>query len=122
MKIIRFDQTDAFSEVVVVGSWVHLSGQVALDKRGAPFIEQADEVLTRIDDLLKKADTDREHLVTAFVYLKSAEDLTAFNERWVAWFNGEPTPARTTVVCALTHPDFALEITVSAVRHNETQS
>ncbi len=72
-----------------------LSGQVpgdALDASG-----QTREVLGKIDALLAEAGSDKDHLLSATIYLKNiTEDFAAMNEVWSAWLSPGQAPSRTT--------------------------
>lgn len=119
MEICRLEPAANFSEAVIHGDLVHLSGQVAVDRQGAPFAEQLDEVLSRIDRLLQLAGSDRGRLLSATVHLADAADVTALNAGWSRWLDGVGKPARTTVQAPLVHPGFRVEITVVAARSEE---
>lgn len=116
--IARFEPSELFSEAVVHGGVIHLSGQVAIDNRGALFELQVREVLERLDRLIAVAGGDRSRILSARVILTSVENLAPFNELWSSWLPAGSAPARTTWVAKLTAPDFDIEIEMTAAARN----
>ncbi|MEZ1319576.1 RidA family protein [Pseudomonas fluorescens] len=115
MTIQRLHTNPRLSAAVTFGDLVFLSGQVpgeATDASG-----QTREVLARIDALLAEAGSDKDHLLSATIYLKNiTEDFAAMNEVWSAWLSPGQAPSRTTVQAELARPQVLVEITVIAVR------
>jgi enamine deaminase RidA (YjgF/YER057c/UK114 family) len=115
MTITRLHSNPRLSGVVTFGDLVFLSGQVpgdALDASG-----QTHEVLAKIDALLAEAGSDKDHLLSATIYLKNiTEDFAAMNEVWSAWLSPGQAPSRTTVQAELARPQVLVEITVIAAR------
>ncbi|WP_201191684.1 RidA family protein [Pseudomonas fluorescens] len=115
MTIQRLHTNPRLSAAVTFGDLVFLSGQVpgeATDASG-----QTHEVLARIDALLAEAGSDKDHLLSATIYLKNiTEDFAAMNEVWSAWLSPGHAPSRTTVQAQLARPQVLVEITVIAAR------
>ncbi len=115
MTIERFHSSSRLSGAVTFGGLVFLSGQVpgdALDAGG-----QTREVLAKIDALLAEAGSDKDHLLSATIYLKDINaDFAAMNEVWSAWLSPGQAPSRTTVQADLARPQVLVEITVTAAR------
>jgi enamine deaminase RidA (YjgF/YER057c/UK114 family) len=115
MTIQRLQTNPRLSAAVTFGDLVFLSGQVpgeATDASG-----QTREVLARIDALLAEAGSDKDHLLSATIYLKNiTEDFAAMNEVWSAWLSPGHAPSRTTVQAQLARPQVLVEITVIAAR------
>ena len=115
MTIQRLHTNPRLSAAVTFGDLVFLSGQVpgeATDASG-----QTREVLDRIDALLAEAGSDKDHLLSATIYLKNiTEDFVAMNEVWSAWLSPGHAPSRTTVQAQLARPQVLVEITVIAAR------
>lgn len=115
MTITRLHSNPRLSGAVTFGDLVFLSGQVpgdALDATG-----QTREVLAKIDTLLAEAGSDKDHLLSATIYLKNiTEDFAAMNEVWSAWLSPGQAPSRTTVQAELARPQVLVEITVIAAR------
>lgn len=115
MTIQRLHSNPRLSGAVTFGDLVFLSGQVpgeATEVGG-----QTREVLAKIDALLAEAGSDKDHLLSATIYLKNVgEDFAAMNEVWSAWLSPGQAPSRTTVQAELARPQVLVEITVIAVR------
>ncbi|WP_300298025.1 RidA family protein [Ferrovibrio sp.] len=112
---IRRIQTNArMSKAVICGGMVFLSGQTSSGMAADSLDQQMQEVLGRIDKLLAEAGSDKSHLLTATIYLKSVADFAAMNVIWEGWIPSGAAPARTTVEARLASPDLLVEITVAA--------
>ncbi|WP_432217949.1 RidA family protein [Pseudomonas kribbensis] len=115
MSIQRLHTNPRLSGAVIFGDLVFLSGQVPGDATDAG--NQTREVLAKIDALLAEAGSDKDHLLSATIYLKDiTADFAAMNEVWSAWLSPGQAPSRTTVQAELARPQVRVEITVTAVR------
>ncbi|MBI1686987.1 RidA family protein [Caulobacter hibisci] len=114
--IERIGKAARWSDAVVAGGLVFLSGHVAEETVGGSVLEQTKEVLAQIDDTLAQAGTDKSKLVSATIHLADIGQIAAMNAAWDAWVDPENPPARTTVEARLASPDYAVEITVAAAR------
>lgn len=87
-----------------MGGIAYVTGQVAGD-RSEDVAGQTAQVLTRIDDLLAKAGSDKSKILYAQAWLKHAvADFAVMNEVWEAWIPEDALPARATV-----EPNLAAE-------------
>jgi enamine deaminase RidA (YjgF/YER057c/UK114 family) len=116
MSIRRFDVGPRMSQCVVHGNTVYTAGQVAQGARGASVAEQTKDILATIDKLLAQAGTDKSRLLTANIWLADMATFDEMNQVWDAWVAPNNTPARATVQAQLAHPDYKVEIMVSAAR------
>ncbi|MEX3774346.1 RidA family protein [Pseudomonas sp. MYb118] len=115
MTLQRLHSNPRLSGAVTFGDLVFLSGQVPGDAVDAG--DQTREVLAKIDALLAEAGSDKDHLLSATIYLKNiGEDFAAMNEVWSAWLSPGQAPTRTTVQAELARPQVLVEITVIAAR------
>lgn len=115
MTIQRLHSNPRLSGAVTSGDLVFLSGQVPAE--ATEVGGQTREVLAKIDALLAEAGSDKDHLLSATIYLKNiGEDFAAMNELWSAWLSPGQAPSRTTVQAELARPQVLVEITVIAVR------
>jgi enamine deaminase RidA (YjgF/YER057c/UK114 family) len=112
--IRRLAANARMSNAVIHGGVVYLSGQVAIDHRGAAVPDQVREILDRIDALLAEAGTDRSRLLTATLYVADLACLSDVNAAWDEWIAPGCAPTRTTIQTVLASPAYALEIAVSA--------
>ena len=116
MGIRRFEVGPRMSQCVVHGNTVYTAGQVAQGARGASVAEQTNDILAAIDKLLAQAGTDKSKLLTANIWLADIATFDQMNQVWDAWVDSGNTPARATVQAQLAHPDYKVEIMVSAAR------
>lgn len=115
MSIQRIHSNERLSGAVTFAELVFLSGQVP--GASSDIGGQTREVLAKIDSLLAEAGSDKEHLLSATIYLKDIQaDFAVMNEVWSAWLSPGQAPARTTLQAALARPQILVEISVIAVR------
>ena len=114
MAIKRIDVGARMSEVVVHNGTVYLSGSAA-DSLDRDITVQTKETLAYIDEMLKKAGTNRSHLLSALVWIKSFSDFDAMNAVWDKWIDPKNPPVRACVHSAeLYDPRVLVEIKVIA--------
>jgi len=121
MDIQRVEIGPRFSEMTIVdvgtAKLIYIAGQVAentsLDVEG-----QTREILHFIDRLLAKAGADKSSIVSARIYLASVGDYASMNTAWDDWVLPGHTPARSTVGAKLIHPEYKVEIEVTAAVKN----
>ena len=113
MTIARHSAGPRMSGAVVHGDTVYLEGQVASDP-SAGVKGQTEQVLKRIDDLLKSAGTDKSKLLSATVYLADIRGYDEMNAAWDAWVSPGNTPGRATVEARLASPKYLVEIVAIA--------
>lgn len=111
--IQRFDTGPRMSEMVVHNGTIYLAGQIA-DDAAADITGQTQQVLAAIDALLARAGSDKSRLLRAEIFLVDLADFDAMNAVWQSWVVPGHTPARATVQAALAHPQWKVEIVVTA--------
>lgn len=115
MTIQRLHTNPRLSGSVIFSDLVFFSGQVPGDAIDAG--NQTREVLAKIDALLAEAGSDKDHLLSATIYLKDiTTDFAAMNKVWSAWLTPGKAPSRTTLQAELARPQVLVEITVIAAR------
>ncbi|HEX9261965.1 MAG TPA: Rid family detoxifying hydrolase [Candidatus Bathyarchaeia archaeon] len=108
-----------YSQAVVAGSFLFVSGQIAIDSKEGKIVAsdiktQTRQVLDNIKSILQAADCDLKDVVQANVYLSSLALFSEFNNIYSSYFL-KAYPARTTVEAKL--PLGALvEISVVVLR------
>jgi len=102
------------SKIVRYAGLVFLSGQTSSGSSAPDIVGQTREVLSRIDELLAEAGSDKSRLLSATLYLRDIGDFGAMNTEWEAWMPENAPPARTTVEARLASPDLLVEISVVA--------
>ena len=107
-----------YSQGILSGSYVFLSGQIPLVADSGKFIEggiteQTGQVIANIQALLKTQGLDLSDVIKATVFLAEMNEFTAMNEVYAKHFIGTP-PARSTVQVARLPRDARVEIEVIA--------
>lgn len=113
MSITRMETGQRMSRIVIHNDTVYLCGQVAADA-SADIEEQTRTMLEKVDTLLAQAGSDRDHMLSATVYLRDMKDFAAMNAVWDAWVPEGYAPARACVEARLARPELLVEISVTA--------
>ena len=71
-------------------------------------------MLDKVDVLLEEAGSDREHMLSATVYLRDMKDFAAMNAVWDAWVPEGHAPARACVEARMARPELLVEVSVIA--------
>ena len=116
MTIQRFENGPRMSRAVVHGDTVYLAGLTADAMVGKSVAEQTQEILGKIDNLLKASGTDKTKLVQATIWLQDIRTVDEFNKVWDAWVIAGQTPARACIEARLQSPAKMIEIQVTAAR------
>ena len=106
-----------YSHAVVANGFVFVAGQLPITPAGvrltgAPFEQQAAQVLSNVAAALAAAGSGIAALVQVRVYIDSMENWPAFNAVYAAWA-GNARPARAVVPTGPLH--FGLQVEVEAV-------
>lgn len=109
-----------YSQGVLVGETLYVSGQIALDPATGALIsgdiqEEATRVLDNIEAVLRTADMDFPHVVQATVYLSDVADYAPVNEVYARYFSAAP-PARETITIGALPRGARVQISCIAVR------
>ena len=112
MNIERFEGTGRMSRCVKCNGMVYLCGQT--DTTAADIQGQTKAVLAKIEDLLNKYGSDKNHILAATIYVKTMDDFAAMNEIWDAWVENGHEPARACVQAEMARPEILVEIVVTA--------
>ncbi|MCP8689476.1 RidA family protein [Marinobacterium sedimentorum] len=113
MSLIRMETGQRMSRIVIHNDTVYLCGQVAADA-SADIREQTSTMLEKVDTLLAQAGSDREHLLSATLYIRDMKDFAAMNEVWDAWVPQGQAPARACVEARMARPELLVEVSVVA--------
>jgi len=113
MTIARHNAGPRMSGAVVHNNTVYLAGQVAGDS-SAGVKGQTEQILKKIDDLLKAAGTDKSKLLSATIFLADMRGFEEMNSVWDAWIDPANPPARATGEAKLAAPKYKVEIIVTA--------
>ncbi len=115
MTITRHDVTQRMSQIVVHGDTIYLAGQVA-DDTSVSVAGQTDQILSKIDNLLAKVDSDKSKLLSAVVWLTDISTFNEMNVVWDAWVASGNPPVRACIEAQLSSPQRRVEIMVTAAR------
>ena len=107
-----------FSQIRIVGDWVFLAGQGALDEQneivGSTIEEQTHQTLKNIEALLTRAGCTLADVVSVLTHLSDLANADGYNQIYAQYFP-DPKPVRTTVEARLLM-GLLIEITVIAQR------
>jgi enamine deaminase RidA (YjgF/YER057c/UK114 family) len=113
MSIERQHTKQRMSRIVIHQGTVYLCGQVCKDASQG-ITEQTATMLEKVDELLLQAGSDREHMLSATVYVRDMKDFAAMNAVWDAWVPEGHAPARACVEARMARPELLVEISVVA--------
>ena len=105
-SIERLETGPRMSQAVIHNGVVYLAGQVADDAKGASVTAQTENILKKIDALLKAAGTDKSKMLSARVWLTDMRKFDEMNKVWDAWVVPGHTPTRVCVEAKLAAPEY----------------
>jgi 2-iminobutanoate/2-iminopropanoate deaminase len=123
-KVVRTERAPAaigpYSQAVVAGDFVFVSGQIAIDPATGALVAggieaETDRALRNVAAVLAAAGLSMNDVVQATVYLIDLVEFQAMNRVYAAWFPKTP-PARATVEVAALPKGARVEIAVIAHR------
>jgi enamine deaminase RidA (YjgF/YER057c/UK114 family) len=112
--MIERQETKArMSRIVKHNGTIYLCGQVCADAT-KDITEQTQTMLDKVDALLIQAGSDRNHMLSATIYIKTMDDFQAMNAVWDAWVPEGHAPARACVTADMAREELLVEISVVA--------
>lgn len=111
--IERLETKERMSRIVKHNGTIYLCGQVCADAEQG-ITEQTQTMLDKVDALLISAGSDREHILSATIYIKTMDDFAAMNAVWDAWVPSGHAPARACVTADMAREKLLVEISVIA--------
>jgi 2-iminobutanoate/2-iminopropanoate deaminase len=107
-----------YSQAVVAGGFVFLSGQIPFDPATGKVVEgdikaQTEQVLQNLAAVLEAAGTSFRHVVKTTVFLQTMDDFAGMNEIYAGAF-GAHRPARSTVAVKTLPRNVLVEIDLIA--------
>jgi enamine deaminase RidA (YjgF/YER057c/UK114 family) len=109
LSIQRHNVGKRLSEIVVHNGTVYLAGEVP-DDCDKDITGQTEEVLAKIEKLLKQVGTDKSRLLSCQIFLREMGDFAGMNVAWEKWVHSTCTPARATIEAKLANPGYRVEI------------
>ncbi|NVK23365.1 MAG: RidA family protein [Gammaproteobacteria bacterium] len=113
MTIERIETKQRMSRIVKHNGTIYLCGQVCADATKG-ITEQTQTMLDKVDDLLQQAGSDREHILSATIYLKDMSYFSEMNDVWDNWIPEGHAPARACVTANMAREALLVEISVIA--------
>ena len=104
---------ERMSRVVKHSGTIYLCGQVCKDASQG-IKEQTSSMLEKVDELLEQAGSDREHILSATIYIKDMKYFTEMNAVWDSWVPQGHAPARACVEASMAREVLLVEISVIA--------
>ena len=107
-----------YSQAVVAGGFMFVSGQIPLDPRTSQLVEgdiavQTEQVLKNLMAILKEAKMGPENVVKTTVFLSDIGDFPKMNEVYAKYLGKQP-PARSTIQAAALPRGVKIEIDLVA--------
>ncbi len=113
MTIERLETKQRMSRIVKHNGVIYLCGQVCADASQG-ITEQTQTTLDKVDVLLEQAGSDRKHILSATLYIKTMQDFAQMNEVWDNWVPEGYAPARACVEASMARESLLFEISVVA--------
>ncbi|WNC74253.1 RidA family protein [Thalassotalea psychrophila] len=113
MMIERIETKQRMSRIVKHNGTIYLCGQVCKDAEQG-ITEQTQTMLDKVEALLEQAGSDKEHMLSATIYVKTMTDFAAMNEVWDNWVPTGFAPARACVEASMARDALLVEISVVA--------
>ncbi|MEG2787527.1 MAG: RidA family protein [Romboutsia sp.] len=111
MEIKRYEGTGRMSRAVVHNNTVYLCGQTHGE---GDIKEQTAMVLQKIEDLLNKYGSDKEHILSVTIYVRDMKDFADMNSVWDSWVVDGHEPARACVEARMAREALLVEMSVVA--------
>lgn len=111
--IERQETKQRMSRIVKHNGVIYLCGQVCKDASEG-ITEQTRSMLAKVDELLAQAGSDREHILSATIYVKDMLYFSDMNAVWDAWVPEGHAPARACVAAKMAREELLVEISVVA--------
>ncbi len=113
MSITRLETKARMSRIVKHNGTIYLCGQVCKDATKG-ITEQTSSMLEKVDELLEQAGSDREHILSATIYVSDMKYFADMNAVWDAWVPAGHAPARACVEAKMARDVLLVEISVVA--------
>jgi enamine deaminase RidA (YjgF/YER057c/UK114 family) len=115
--IQRKETKQRMSRIVIHQGTIYLCGQVCADAT-QDIEQQTQTMLDKVEKLLLDAGSDKQHILSATLYIKDMQDFSAMNAVWDNWVPEGFAPARACVQASMARPELLVEISVIAAQKN----
>ena len=114
------DPIGPYSQAVIGGNFIFLSGQIGIDAKNGQIVEggieeQTRQVLTNIRAVLEASGSQIESVVKTTIFLKNMDDFPQVNNIYAEYF-GNSMPARSTVEVSCLPKNVLIEIECIALK------
>ena len=113
MMIERLETGQRMSRIVKHNGTIYLCGQVCKDATQG-IQQQTSSMLEKVDNLLEQAGSDKEHILSATIYIKDMKYFGEMNGVWENWLPEGHAPARACVQASMAREALLVEISVVA--------
>ena len=113
MEIKRFEGTGRMSKVVEHNGTLYLSG---LTNDEGDMKEQTAAVLAKAETILNQYGSDKNHILSATIYVKDMALFADMNSVWDAWVENGNEPARACVEANMARENLVVEISIVAAK------
>tara|TARA_R110002153_G_scaffold3739_4_gene17910 strand:+ start:3649 stop:4104 length:456 start_codon:yes stop_codon:yes gene_type:complete len=114
-SIQRQETKQRMSRIVIHQGTIYLCGQVCADAT-QDIEHQTQTMLDKVEQLLLDAGSDKEHMLSATLYIKDMQDFAAMNAVWDDWVPEGHAPARACVQASMARAELLVEISVVAAQ------
>lgn len=111
--IERIDTNERMSRIVKHNGTIYLCGQVCEDTTKG-ITEQTQTMLDKVEALLDQAGSDKEHMLSATLYIKTMDDFAEMNAVWNNWVPTGFAPARACVTASMAREELLIEVSIIA--------
>ncbi|WP_318518170.1 RidA family protein [Photobacterium leiognathi] len=111
--IERLETGARMSRIVKHNGTIYLCGQVCADATKG-ITEQTQTMLDKVETLLLQAGSDKEHMLSATIYIKDMSMFAEMNAVWDNWVPQGHAPARACVEASMARDALLVEISVVA--------
>ena len=111
--IERLETGARMSRIVKHNGTIYLCGQVCADATKG-ITEQTQTMLDKVEALLLQAGSDKEHMLSATIYMKDMSVFAEMNAVWDNWVPQGHAPARACVEASMARDALLVEISVIA--------
>ena len=111
--IERLETGQRMSRIVKHNGTIFLCGQVCKDATQG-IQQQTSSMLEKVDNLLEQAGSDKEHILSATIYIKDMKYFGEMNGVWENWLPEGHAPARACVQASMAREALLVEISVVA--------
>jgi len=109
-----------YSQGIIAGKLVFLSGQIPLDKSGnivsQNIEDQTKQCLINIENILKETGLSKNDIIKTTIFLKDMNDFSKVNEVYKKFFEATIFPSRSTVEVSRLPKDVKVEIEAIAYK------